>query len=75
MKNMSKTTANSSAAGNIYQARMGPNSNTKAPETRNLDARTSLNCFEKKRRCQTCPRPNYFEIVAGIKFEMSSFCA
>ncbi len=36
-----------------YQARMGPNSNTKAPETHNLDAQTSSNCFEKKRRCYT----------------------
>ncbi len=30
-----------------------PNSNTKTPETHNLDAQTSLNCFEKKRRCYT----------------------
>ncbi len=36
-----------------YQARMGPNSNTKTPETHNLDAQTSSNCFEKKRRCYT----------------------
>ncbi len=42
-----------SAAGNLYQARMGPNSNTKTPETHNLDAQTSSNCFEKKRRCYT----------------------
>ncbi len=33
--------------------RMGPNSNTKTPETHNLDAQTSSNCFEKKRRCYT----------------------
>ncbi len=33
MKNTSKMTTNSSAAGNLYQARMGPNSNTKTPET------------------------------------------
>ncbi len=52
-KNMSKMTTNSSAAGNLYQARMGPNSNTKTPETHNLDAQTSSNCFEKKRRCYT----------------------
>ncbi len=32
-----------------YQARIGPISNTKTPETHNLDAQTSLNCFEKKR--------------------------
>ncbi len=49
-KNTSKMTTNSSAAGNLYQARMGPNSNTKPPETHNLDAQTSSNCFEKKRR-------------------------
>jgi len=49
-KNTSKTTTNSSAAGNLYQARIGPNSNTKNPETDNLDAQTSSNCFEKKRR-------------------------
>ncbi len=30
-----------------------PNSNTKPPETHNLDAQTSSNCFEKKRRCYT----------------------
>ncbi len=29
---------NSSAAGSLYQARMRPNSNTKTPETHNLDA-------------------------------------
>ncbi len=49
----SKTTTNSSAAGNLYQARMGPNSNAKTPETHNLDAQTSSNCFEKRRRCYT----------------------
>ncbi len=36
-KNTSKTTTSSSAAGNLYQARMGSNSNTKTPETHNLD--------------------------------------
>jgi len=50
---MSKTTTNSSAAGNLYEARMGPNSNTSTPETHNLDAQISSNCFEKKRRCHT----------------------
>ncbi len=40
MKNTSKTTTNSSAAGKLYQARMGPNSNAKTPETHNLDAQT-----------------------------------
>jgi len=37
----------------LYQARMGPNSNTKTSETHDLDAQTSSNCFEKKRRCYT----------------------
>ncbi len=76
-KNMSKTTTNSSAAGNLYQARMRPNSNTKTPETHNLDAQTSSNCFEKKRRCYTMINmpPTILRPVAGIKFEMSSFCA
>ncbi|KAK3516203.1 hypothetical protein QTP70_005710 [Hemibagrus guttatus] len=32
---------------------MGPNSNTKTPETHNLDAQTSSNCFENQRRCYT----------------------
>ncbi len=36
----------------LYQARMEPNFNTKTPETHNLDAQTSSNCFEKK-RCYT----------------------
>ncbi len=44
---------NSSAAGNLYQARMGPNTNIKTPETHNLDAQTSSNCFEKKKRFYT----------------------
>ncbi len=29
-------------------ARMGPNSNTKTPETHNLEAQTSSNCFERR---------------------------
>jgi len=73
-----KTTTNSSAAGNLYQARMGPNSNTKTPETHNFDAQTSSHCFEKKRRCYTMvnmPPSTILSPVAGIKFEMSSFCA
>ncbi len=53
-KNMSKMTTNSSAAGNLYQATyIGPNSNSKTPETHNLDAQMSSNCFEKKSRCYT----------------------
>ncbi len=61
-------TTNSSAAGNLYQARMGPNSNTKTSETHNLEAQTSSNSFEKKMRCYTMvnmPRPNYFEILTS----------
>ncbi len=50
---VSKTTTNSSADENLYQAKIGPNSNTKTTETHNLDAQTSSNCFEKKRRCYT----------------------
>ncbi len=46
-------TMNSLADGNLYRARMGSNSNTKTPETHNLDAQTSSNCFEKRRRCYT----------------------
>ncbi len=46
LKNASKMTTNSSAAGNLYQARMGQNSNTKTPETHNFDAQMSSNCFE-----------------------------
>ncbi len=50
---MPKTTTNSSTAGNLYQARMGPNSNTKTKKTHNLDAQMSSNYFEKKIRCYT----------------------
>ncbi len=50
---VSKTTTNSSADENLYQAKIGTNSNTKTTETHNLDAQTSSNCFEKKRRCYT----------------------
>ncbi len=50
---MLKTTTNSSAVRNLYQAKMGPSSNTKTAETHNLDDQTSSNCFEKKRRCYT----------------------
>ncbi len=78
IKNTSKTTTNSSAAGNLYQARMVPNSNTNTPKTHNLDAQTSSNCFEKKRRCYTMWHdsvPTILRPVAGLKFEMSWFCA
>ncbi|XP_051720638.1 semaphorin-4B isoform X2 [Ctenopharyngodon idella] len=42
---------------------MGPNSNTKTPETHNLDAQTSSNCFEKKRRCYTMDCGNFISIL------------
>ncbi len=78
MKNMSKPTTNSSAAGNLYQVRMGPNSNTKTPETHNLDAQTSSNFFENEEEMlhhgKHAPVANILRPVAGIKFEMSSFC-
>ncbi len=45
---MSKTTINFSAAVNLYQARMGPNSNTETPETHSLNAQTSSNGFEEE---------------------------
>ncbi len=45
---MSKTTINFSAAVNLYQARMGPNSNTKTPETHSLNAQTSSNGFKEE---------------------------
>ncbi len=37
----------------IIKQKIRPNSNTKTPETHNLDAQMSSNCFEKKRRCYT----------------------
>ncbi len=49
-KNTSKTTTNSSAAGNLYQARMGPNSNTKLQKL-----------ITSMLRCLQTVRPNYFE--------------
>ena len=78
-KNTTKTTTNSSVAGNLYQARMGPNSNTKTPETHNFDAQTSSNGFYKKEEMlhhgKHAPVITILKPVAGIKFEMSSFCA
>ncbi len=77
MKNMSKTTTNSSAAGNLYQARMGPNSNTKTPETHNLDAQTSSNCFEKKRRCYTMadmpPSQLFWDLYQASNLKLAHF--
>ncbi len=48
-----KQSMNSSAAGNLYQARMGPNYKIKTPEMCKLDAQTVSNSCEKKRRCCT----------------------
>ncbi len=56
---------------------MGPNSNTKTPETHNLDAQMSSNCLEKKRRCYTMvnivPVPTILRPVAGIKLKWANF--
>ncbi len=43
----------------------------------NLDAQTSSNCFENKEMLhhgKHAPVPTILGHVAGIKFEMSSFC-
>ncbi len=64
---MSKTTTNSSAAENLYQARMIPNSNTK---TQHPSKRRGMLHHGKHTPVPTILRP-----VTGIKFEMSSFCA
>ena len=60
---MSKMTTNSSAAGNLYQARMGPNSNTETSETHDLDAQMSSNCLKRRDAPPwwTCSCNNYFE--------------
>ncbi len=49
---------------------MGPNSNTKTPETRNLDAQTSSNYFEKEmlHYGKHAPVPTILRNVAGIKW-------
>ncbi len=52
---------------------MGPNSNTKTPETHNLDAQRSSNCFEKMdmlHHGKHAPVPANLLTVAGIKFEI-----
>ncbi len=56
---------------------MGPNSITKTPETHNLDAQTSSNWKEEEmlHHGKHAPVPTILRPVAGIKFEMSSFCA
>ncbi len=69
-------TTNSSAAGNLYQARMGPNSNTKTPETHNLDAfKLFWKVEEMLHHGKHALVPTILRPVADIKFEMSSFCA
>ncbi len=74
-----KTTTNSSEAGNLYQVRMGPNSTTQTPETHNLDAPDIFKLFWKEEEMlhhgKHAPVPTILRPVAGIKFEMSSFCA
>ncbi len=62
MKNMSKMTTNSSAAGNLYQARIGPNFNTKTPETHTM-------LHDGKH----APVPTILRLVLGIKFEIKNF--
>ncbi len=71
-------TTNSSAAVNLYQARMGPNSNIKTPETHNLEPRYLQSVLKKEdmlHHGKHAPMPTILRPVAGIKFEMSSFCA
>ncbi len=64
-------TTNSSVDGSLYQARMGPNSNTKTPEAHNLYAQMSSNCFENSwlHHGKHAPIPTILRPVAGIKFE------
>ncbi len=68
---------NSSAAGNLYRARIGPNSNTKTLETRNLNAQMSSNCFEKKRRCYTvvnmAPSQLFWDLWEASNFKRAHF--
>ncbi len=51
-----------SAAWNLYQERMGPNFNTKTPETHNPDAQMSFTLFWKEEEMlHHGKNPNYFE--------------
>ncbi len=65
--------------GNLLQARMWPNCNTKTPETPNLDAQTSSKLFWKEEKMQHhgkhAPIPTILRPVGGVKFEINSFCA
>ncbi len=62
--------------GNLLQARMWPNCNTKTPY---LDAQTSSKLFWKEEKMQHhgkhAPIPTILRPVGGIKFEINSFCA
>ncbi len=55
------------------ESKLGPNSNTKTPESHNLHAQMSSNCFEKKRRCYTMLNMPQSQLFWN-EFEMSSFC-
>ncbi len=74
-------TTNSSAAGNLYQARTGPNfQNTKTPEKHKTSQCPDIfKLFWKEEEIihhdVTPNMPPIMRPVAGIKFEMSSFCA
>ncbi len=74
MKNTSKMTTNTSAAGNLYQARVGPNSNT---ETHNPDAQMSSNCFKKKRICCTMvnmpPSQLFWDLYQATNLKLAHF--
>lgn len=70
----------SSAAGNLYRARGDPDSSTKTPESRNLDAQTSSKCSkcsegEVLHRGGHAPVPTVLKPVASIRFQINSFCA
>ncbi len=58
---------------------MGPNSNTKTPETHNHDAQDVFKMFWKEEEMlhhvPDIPIPTILRPVASIKFETSSFCA
>ncbi len=68
-------TTNSSAAGNLFQARMGPNSNTKTPETHKTRCPDIFKlCWKEEEMLyhgKHAPVPTILRPVAGIKFEMS----
>ncbi len=69
-------TTNSSADGNPYQTRMGPHFKAKTPETQCPDV---FKLFWKEEEMllhgKHAPIPTILTSVAGIKYEMNSFCA